>query len=242
MRIAYLQNLENSRDFKGSLLTKGHFPPGATSLSLVGLFLHVPNFFLRLHFIAFSLLKESTRYMFVVEETGKPFPRWSPEAAWGRRSGKSPRPLGILRHRRPAWLDCTGQLPTATACDSTFKVALQHNETSQHGGVNDFKEQPARFPHPAEEVIDTHKTPEPQWLRSWFLSASKTIASLLEYDGNFSNKHQAGTKCHGWSDCFSLCNYQRCLLRLGPRQHGFLQIGAVFPDYQGHTSWRVRHI
>lgn len=70
MQIAYLENLENSRDFKGSLLTKGHVPPGATSLSLVGLFLHVPNFFLRLHFIAFSLLKESTRYMFVMEETG----------------------------------------------------------------------------------------------------------------------------------------------------------------------------
>lgn len=70
MRIVYLENLENSRDFKGSLLTKGHFPPGATSLSLVGLFLHVPNFFLRLHFIAFSLLKESTHYKFAVEETG----------------------------------------------------------------------------------------------------------------------------------------------------------------------------
>lgn len=63
----YLENLERSRDFKGSLLTKGHFPPGATSLSLVGLFFHVPNFFLRLQFIAFSLLKESTRYMFAVE-------------------------------------------------------------------------------------------------------------------------------------------------------------------------------
>lgn len=34
------------------------------------------------------------------------------------------------------------------------------------GGVNDFKEQPARFPQTAEEVIDTHKTPEPPLLRS----------------------------------------------------------------------------
>ena len=70
MRIAYLENLESSRDFKGSLLTKGHVPPGATSLSLVGLFLHVPNFFLRLQFIAFSLLKESTHYMFAVVPGG----------------------------------------------------------------------------------------------------------------------------------------------------------------------------
>lgn len=62
----------------------------------------------------------------------------------------------------------------------------QGNATAQDfaaQGVNDFKEQPARFPHMAEEVVmDTHKAPEPQLLRSRFLSASKTITSLLEYD------------------------------------------------------------
>lgn len=92
----YLENLESSRDFKGSLLTKGHFPPGATSLSLVGLFFHVPNFFLRLQFIAFSLLKESTHYMFAVE-TGSSSHAGPWRLREGRRSGKSPRPLGILR-------------------------------------------------------------------------------------------------------------------------------------------------
>lgn len=104
--------------------------------------------------------------MFVVEETGSSF------HAGPRRLREEGEVVRILGHLASSDTDdllgltAQGQLPTATACDSTFKVALQHNETSQHGGVNDFKEQPARFPHPAEEVIDTHKTPEPQWLRS----------------------------------------------------------------------------
>lgn len=44
------------------------FPPGLTSPSLVGFLLHIPDFLLCFHLIAFSLLKESTHYMSAVEE------------------------------------------------------------------------------------------------------------------------------------------------------------------------------